>query len=320
MSKTGADNRAYGAAHFGLELDGNKQLAMFRSVEGGAVKADVMVYHHAINKDTGYNRYRQLGRPKFDDIKMQVGMSMSKPLYEWLQDFLVGKPTRKNGAIVAADFHFKERARRTFTNALIKELTFPKLEGKDTHAAYMTVALAIEDMAFEAGGGAAISFSGNPDNQRLWTAKNFRLNIDGLPGSTRCTKIDSFTIKQQIIEYPMGGFKNAQKTPSVLEFPNISFYIPEADAEPFIKHMQQQVGFGGSGNGKVRDPASLNGHLDIFDNDQKKNVIFSLNFYGAEIVSATPDKHDADSTEAKQVRIEMFTERMEFFYPALEVE
>src|SRR5215208_6468132 len=126
MSKTGDENRAYAAAHFGIELDDtSKQVALFRSVEGGGVKADVMTYHHAINKESGFGRYRQLGRPKFDDLKLQVGMSMSQPFYEWLRDFFEGKPTRKNGAIVAADFYYKERARRNFTNAMIKELTFP---------------------------------------------------------------------------------------------------------------------------------------------------------------------------------------------------
>src|SRR4029078_8623029 len=98
-------------------------------------------------------------------------------LYQWLHDFFLGKATRKNGAIVAADFHFKERARRTFSNALIRELTFPKLEGKDTHAAYMSVALAIEDLAYEQGGGQVISYAGNIDYQRLWTANHFRLVI-----------------------------------------------------------------------------------------------------------------------------------------------
>src|SRR5262245_40421969 len=230
-SKSGDANRPYAAAHFGLELDDNKEVAMFRSIEGGGAKAEVMTYQHSINKDSGYGRYRQLGKPKFDDLKLQIGMSMTQPFYEWLKDFFAGKPTRKNGAIVAADFYYKERARRTFTNALIKELTFPKLDANDKNAAYMNITLAVEDVEFKPGGGSELNIPGKQNQQRLWTACNFRLSIEKLEGAKRCTKIDAFTIKQQIMEYHSGGFKSAQKLPSHVEFPNIVFYVPEADAE-----------------------------------------------------------------------------------------
>jgi hypothetical protein len=68
-------NRAYAAAHFALELDGKDSVGLFRSIEGGGVRADVMTYQ---NGGT-YDRWRQLGKPKFEDIKLQVGMSMSQP-------------------------------------------------------------------------------------------------------------------------------------------------------------------------------------------------------------------------------------------------
>src|SRR5215203_4254272 len=72
--------RAYSAAHFALELDGKKDnIGMFRSVEGGSIKADVMTYQNGTN----YDRWRQLGQPKFEDIKVSVGLSMSQPFYAW---------------------------------------------------------------------------------------------------------------------------------------------------------------------------------------------------------------------------------------------
>ena len=133
-------SNVYAAAHFGLELDGKQEVSLFRSIEGGGVKADVMTYQYGANKDTGYDRWRILGKPKFEDIKLQVGMSMSGPFYAWIADFFKGIPTRKNGAIIAADFYYKERARRTFKEALIKELTFPKLDAQDKNAVYMNIA------------------------------------------------------------------------------------------------------------------------------------------------------------------------------------
>src|SRR5262245_48413625 len=102
--------RAYGAAHFALELDGKEPVGLFRSIEGGGVKAEVMTYQYG----GGYERWRQVGKPKFEDIRVQVGMAMSEPFYKWIADFFCGIPNRKTGAIVAADFYYKERARRNF--------------------------------------------------------------------------------------------------------------------------------------------------------------------------------------------------------------
>src|SRR5260221_5921125 len=91
-------NRSYAAAHFALELDGKDGVGLFRSIEGGGVRADVMTYQNSNN----YDRWRQLGKPKFEDLKMQVGMAMSQPFYTWIADFFDGNATRKTGAIVAA--------------------------------------------------------------------------------------------------------------------------------------------------------------------------------------------------------------------------
>src|SRR5689334_1666116 len=136
----------YAAAHFALELDNKQEVSLFRSIEGGGVKADVMTYQYAPNKENGgYHRWKILGKPKFDDIKLQVGMSMSYPFYNWIADFFQGKPSRKNGAILAADFYYVERARRTFKEAMIKEVVFPKLDATDKNAVYMNITISPEE-------------------------------------------------------------------------------------------------------------------------------------------------------------------------------
>src|SRR3954471_3698576 len=86
--------RVYAAAHFALELDGKKDVGLFRSIEGGGVKADVMTYQQG----GIYDRWRSIGKQKYEDIKLQVGMSMSKPFYDWIAKFFDGVPDRKNGA------------------------------------------------------------------------------------------------------------------------------------------------------------------------------------------------------------------------------
>ncbi len=313
-----ASNRAYAAAHFALELDGKDEVGLFRSIEGGGVKADVMTYTPAANGEMGYTRWRQLGKPKFEDFKLQVGMAMSLAFYKWIEDFMVGKAVRKSGAVLAADFYYKERARRDFYGAMIKELTFPKLDANDKNPVYMGVTLAVEDIEFRKGTGNVLPKPGKGfDAQKVWTACNFEFYLAGLSDSCkRVTKIDSFTVKQNTAEYHAGGRKAAIKTPTSIEYPNIVFYIPEADAQPFFDVIQKKVGFGSHGNGEVRVPGERSGWVNLLDSE--RNTLLEIHFDGADIISVTPDKSDATSEEVKQVRIELYTESMELKYMGLE--
>ena len=274
---------------------------MFRSIEGGGIKADVMTYQ---NGGT-YDRWRQLGKPKFEDIKLQVGMAMSASFYTWMEQFFGGNAVRKNGAIIAADFYYKERARREFTDAMIKELTFPKLDGQDKNTAYMSVALSVEDIQFIKGGGAELSQNAGSNEQKAWKVCNFRFVLDTFECCTRVTKVDSFTIKQNVLEYASGGRRSVSKTPSAIDFPQLSFYLPESDAQPLFDHFTRR-----GVNGEI--PGRLNGHIEMFDNE--KATVFNVAFMNADILNIQPDKSDATSEEIKQVKVDLYVESMSFKY------
>ena len=49
-------------------------------------------------------------------------------------------------------------------------------------------------------------------------------------------------------------------------------------------------------------------------------TLFTLEFYEADILNVAPEKSDAGSEEIKLVKIELFTEKMKFSYPAMQVE
>jgi phage tail-like protein len=309
MANPSVPNRVYAAAHFALELDSKKEVGLFRSIEGGGLRADVMSHQ------TGgtFDRWRQLGKPKYEDIKLQVGMAMSKPFYEWISAFFRGEAKRKNGAIIAADFSYKERARRVFTEAIIKEITFPKLEGSDKGAAYMNVALAVENIEFMKGTGEELPHPKGFDAQKSWSASRFRIELNDFPGATAgCSKIESFTIKQNILEHNVGGRRSTIKTPSNIDFPNLVFYVPEAHAQPLVDRCNARAA-----KGEIRPSAHMNGHITTYDNDGRN--LFTLNFGGADILSVSPDRSDASSEEIKQVKVEMYTESMSFEYAAMDV-
>jgi phage tail-like protein len=295
--------RAYTAAHFVLELDDKKQVGFIRSVEGGNIKAEVMTYQAGNKHDV----WRQLGRPKIEDLKLQVGMSMSKGFFEWLKGFFTGDVARKSGAIVAGDFDYQEQARRTFYDALISSIDFPKLDGSDKNACYMTITLTPERMEFDKGKKAALDASVGQLRQKYWTAANFRFNLDGLENAcARVLQVDGFSIKQKVLEYPAGNSIHALRVPSFIEWPNVTFYVPEVDAQPFMDHFTKHII-----KGEVRT-ARDNGYLAYLDHEGKEMA--KIEFKGADVISVTPDKSDASSDDLKKVKIEISLESMNFVY------
>jgi phage tail-like protein len=314
MADPNNQGRAYSAAHFALELDGKEDVGLFRSIEGGSIKADVMTYQGGAN----YDRWRQLGKPKFEDIKLQVAASMSQPFYKWIENFTKGIPDRRDGAILAADFYYLERARREFKNAIIKEFTFPKLDATDKNPAYMSIALAVEEIVFLKGTGKKLSQVAGSNawsQQKLWTSNKFRFSLDGLGEACKnVTKVDSFTIKQNVIEYHMGGRRAPIKTGSAIDFPQLSFYVPEPDAGPFLKRFKER-----GVDGVLRGSSDQkSGELLTYDN-QGRNL-FALQFFNADICNVQPDKADAATEEIKQMKIDLYCEKMTFEYIAMSVE
>jgi T4-like virus tail tube protein gp19 len=305
--KTDLRNTSYAAAHFALELSGVDDVGTVRSIEGGGLKADVMTYQPGAN----YERWRQLGKPKFEDIKMQVGTAMSEPFFRWIEGFFSGKCERKNGAIVAGDFYYKERARREFTDALITELTFPKLDSTDKSTVYMNVTLAVEDIVFKKGdpGKQLDPTAKTQESQKGWKSCNFTFALDGFADCTQVTKVDSFTIKQQVVEYHAGGRRTAAKTPSLIEYPQLSFYLPEHFTPALTDHFRKR-----GIKGEV--PGRLHGQITTFDNSAEKATMFTLEFFNADIANIQPDKSDSTTEEIKQYKIDLYVERMSFKFGA----
>lgn len=303
MAQAKKEARAYSAAHFVLELGEKEHVGFPRSVEGGNLKAEIMSYQagnsHAV--------WKQLSKPKIDDLKVQVGMGMSEIFYDWLSGFFEGKGVRKSGAIVAGDFHFVERARRTFSEALISEIAFPKLDATDRNACYMTVTLTPESMQFENGSGQKLDTKIGSTVQKLWTSANFRFEIDGFQDQCkRVMQVEGFSIKQEIMEYPAGNLRQPIRVPGRIQWPDISFYVPEPDATTFIDHFKKTV-INGEPQGERRT-----GTLEYLDHEGME--LAEIHLDGIDISAIEVDKSDATSEDIKKVKITISVESMKFEY------
>ena len=309
------EGRAYSAAHFVLELDGSGSnahtpvIGVIRSVGGGGVKSEIMTYQMGDNHDL----WRQIAKPKYEDIKLEFSMSLSKALYDWIKSFFAGRVDRKDGAIVAGDFQYNERARREFQSAIISEITFPKLDGSDKNAVYMSATVVPETLRFAPGSNKKLPAEVGQLKQKLWTAANFTINIDANGAlankALRCTKIDSFTIKQQVHEYHSGNQRDPLRVPGILEFPNITFYIPESDAQPFIDHYTK---YGIKGERQLSP--RLTGAIEMKDNANTE--LCTVKMEGIEIANISADKAEAGTDSIKEVKVEISVEKMEFDYEA----
>src|SRR5262245_36314796 len=107
--------RGYVAGNFGIELDG-LNAGWLQSFEGGMAVTDVVT--EKLGPD--HLSHRHIAGLKYEDITCTFGTGMSKSFFKWLGDSFTSRDyTRRNGAIVSANYNFKETSRLTFTNALI---------------------------------------------------------------------------------------------------------------------------------------------------------------------------------------------------------
>lgn len=279
-------------------------MGFLRLAQGGGVSAQVLTHQQGTSLDL----WRQIGKPKFEDITLSVGMGMSPPFYKWIASFFTRDIVRKAGSIIGGDFNFVERTKRTFKEAMISEVQIPALDGASKDAAYMTVKVVPEEMEYESltSNNKIKAPVGLNQPAKLWQAANFSFAVDGMEKAfNRTTKIDAFTIKQQILEYPSGHRTTNLRIPGRLDFPNLTVYIPSVDAKPVIDYVVGRV---------ITRKANTQttGTLQFMSCDHKELCTIDLN--GVDIISAEPEKLDASQDALHMVKVQIQVESMAFKY------
>lgn len=303
-SAIGKHARAYVTGRFVLELDIDRNrlpVGALVSVDGGAFKSE------AVGEKVGFEglETRSPGRQKFDDITIQVGTAMSPKFWDWLKKSVDNKYQRYDGAIVAYDYDDRERSRREFHGALISEIQFPALDAKAKQPATLTVKIAPETMAWTEGNkDHKLKMEGNdPKKQKLWVPANFRFVIDGFEDNLKWVqKVEQFSIKQNIIQNPIGNEKYVRREVGRVEYPNIAFHLPETHAKPWLKYWKEFVG-------EMKHDHEYHGSITYLATDCRTELM-TVEFEGAGITSVSFDKHEAQSDQVRMVKVELYTEGM----------
>jgi phage tail-like protein len=299
-------SRTYISDRFVLELDG-QYVGTLQSIEGGTLKSAGVV-EEKIGKESLVTRYP--GRPQYDDITIQVGMTMAPRFWEWLSKSFNYEAEKKDGAIVALDYDNHERWRRDFYGALIAEVGFPALDGAAKEPAYLTVKIAVEKIDVKKSSG---KHAGEQDpkneweKQRLWLPSNFSFKVDKFGAGKKLpnAKVEAFTVKQNVITVPVGKELIAKKEPGRVEFPQLSVTVMERDADQWLKWYQEFVR-----DGEHTPGNESNGHIEYLKRDTNAQLLV-LDIYSMGILEVSPVKHDSKQAQIQKLKISLYCERME---------
>ena len=284
----GAGQRGFVGGRVALELEG--AIAGFiHSTEGGDATADVVE-----EADESCAPRKHLGNVRYEEIQISCGTGMSAAFYQWLQSVPSCDFTRKSGAILAADFNFKEIARLAFTNALITEFGMPALDAASKDPALMTVRFAPDSTQRQKGSGQTITPCGTV-KQKKWLASNFRLTIDGLD-CKKVNAVDAITIKQAAPQRERGR----------LEIPNLVVTLAESGAQSFFDWHQDFVINGNNGSENEK-----NGMLEYLTPNLAE-TLFTITFQHLGIFKLAPEKVEAGSENIRRIKAEMYCQQMAF--------
>lgn len=293
--------RAYVSSHFALELDG-ASAGFLKSVEGGGIVGEVVSEPGSAT----YYQKKHIGNVSYGEFTVRLGFSMAKSVYDWISASLAGAYERKSGAVVAADFDYKEKARRQFHDALITEIGFPALDASSKEPGYLELTFAPDLTQRKAGSGATVQAPAT-QKQKQWLPSNFRFELAGLP-TAKVSKVDAFTIKQTAVTDELGEARISTKEPGKLEFPNLTITFAEVDAGPWEAWHEDFVINGNNDESKEKTGAI------VFLSPDRQGELARILLHGVGIVSVEPEQGDAAADAIRRLKAELYCERMEFAY------
>lgn len=288
---------AASGGQFLLTLD--DQHTLLKSVDGGGIKAEVVT----IDRGPQELAQKHISTPNYGPIAIEIGMSMGKPLAEWIRAWVDLSPTRRTGAVVAANFDYKAQSYRRFRDALISEVSMPALDASSKEPAFFTIRLQPEEITYAKGDDAVLKGVVNT-KQKKWLCSNFRLRLGDLPCG-RVTKVDSFTIRQVILEYPAGGVRGGlTRMPANLEIPNLRIAFSAADIGPWQDWFTDFVIKGNNGQEK-----ELPGSLEFLD-PTTQEILGSIDLIQVGIFALATEKQEANKEAVAHCLAELYVQKM----------
>jgi hypothetical protein len=245
---------------------------------------------------------KQLAGVKYEDVTISVDLSLDPVFYTWISDTLERKNLRRDVTVLSLDPNLKVRDREDFFNALITEITFPALDGSSKEAAFLTIKFSPEYTRNQKGDGSKFN-APVAAKKKAWSTQNFRLTLDGLDCS-KATMIESFSIRQQILEDHIGAGREHGGEPTLLDVGNLGLSITESGAQDFIAWHEDFVINGNSSSDKEKS-----GALTYLASDLK-TVLGEVSFSRIGIFRLSRGFREALADRVPRIQAELYVEQI----------
>ena len=161
-----------------LQLEGAKDTTDLLSVEGGQLAPDITLIDTALGQ-----KVRQLGKPKFEDVRITLDANLSPSLAAWVTDSIAGRGRSRTGSVVIMDDNDRLVQRVGFFDALITEISLPALDAGAKDPAYLTITVSPTRASSAGAFAPGTYFKGKiGPKQKAWLCSNFRVRFDDLNG------------------------------------------------------------------------------------------------------------------------------------------
>jgi hypothetical protein len=287
--------RSYAGA-VSLQLDG-ATVGAVKSASGGDLVGTVVEDRLGPNQPPK----KRLGATAHEDIVVEVGLGLERPLYDWIAASWTGKVARKSGALVSHDANMQAQVTREFDNALISETTFPTLSASSKETGTLRLVLSPERVRTTAGGASKPSLG---SKVKAWQVSNFRLELDGID-CKRVVAIESFTVKQTVASSTVGSARETTKEPGKLSFGDLEITLSEAGSETWRKWHDDFVV-----RGNNADKAEKSGRIVLLAANLKDELA-EIKLSNVGIFALRDAPREASSEALAQLEAELYVERME---------
>jgi hypothetical protein len=189
---------------------GDMNPVLIKSIKGGVAKVNKAAFGSATS-NFGIFTPTQV---TFDEIKIEVALGHGQQLLDQFNLFIDNAHEYIDGRVDMADAKLDVYGGYDFSQALITELSLPKLDaaGKDMY----TISASLKPtMVTPHKGGGKIAGTTNVKTKNVINS-NFKLEVGGLPCG-RCKSIDAFTWKNKCQENRFGEARYAELVPTVME-------------------------------------------------------------------------------------------------------
>lgn len=294
-----ADQRSYTAGRFALDVDGSN-VGFLKKFSGLAMEADIVA--NDLGPDNVQKKH--VSNIKWTPGKATIGIGMGRSMYDWMKAAFDKGYITKNGTFTSADFNYKAQSQLTFLNALITEITVPKLDGASKDAAYFDIGFEAEQVRWAKGDNSDIRGKIGP-KQKQWLCSNFKFELGGLP-CTRVSSIDSFTWKCAVAADMVGAFVENTKHPAKVTVPDLKVTFSGADAKAW-----DDFAFSWFVGGKRTEADELSGRIVFLGPDMKKEL-GEITLLNVGLKKYSDEDHEANSEKLRRKVAELYVEKMEF--------